>query len=208
MRASSEEKAQWRDKCRRKLAGHIMERVGIAIEPSQVRLITGRDDQYRWRVHPPVGHLFSKQLSEHDVGAFKALCQGLGKTFDAVPRNEEMSITPSIEGGPVRLSSSSAQTSLSSRIDELQELNAELASQISELQERVASAMVTKERLEGEIELVNETNRLLRQEIQKKALEIAYFRDASYRYAEGIRKMIPIIEGLKNTATFTADGCF
>jgi hypothetical protein len=68
--------------------------------------------------------------------------------------------------------------------------------------------MVTRERLEGEIELVNETNRLLRQEIQKKALEIAYFRDASYRYAEGIRKMIPIIEGLKNTATFTADGCF
>ncbi|KAL2015219.1 hypothetical protein VTK56DRAFT_6058 [Thermocarpiscus australiensis] len=208
MRQSSVERARWREKCRRELADHIRERVGIAIEPSDVRLITGRDDAYRWQVFPPVRHLFSKQLSEHNVGAFKDLCQGLGKTFEAVPRSEETSITPSIGGGPARLSNSSAQTSLSSRIDELQELNAELVNQISNLQDRIASAMATKERLEGEIELVNETNRLLRQEIQKKAQETAYFRDASYRYAEGIRKMIPIIEGLKNTATFTEDGCF
>ena len=107
-----------------------------------------------------------------------------------------------------KLSTSSSAQTLSSRIDELQELNAEFVKQISSLQDRLASQIAVKKRLEGELDLVNETNRLLRQEIQKKAQECDYFRVASYKYAEGIRKMIPIIEGLENTATFTADGCF
>ena len=190
-------------------------------------MITSREDQYRWRVLPELQHLFTKQLSDHTLGAFKDLCEGLGKTFEAVPQTEGRSITPSIGSAisvPTRvsqvtrqvvlvltnekLSTSSAQTSLSSRIDELQELNAELVKEISSLHDQVASELAVKKRLEGELGLLNETNRQLRQEIEKKAQERDYFWVASVKYAEGIRRMVPIIDGLKNTATFTADGCF
>jgi hypothetical protein len=107
-----------------------------------------------------------------------------------------------------KLSTSSAQTSLSSHIDELRELNAELVREISSLRDRIASEITVRKRLEGELDLLNETNRQLRQEIQKSARERDYFRVAGFKYAEGIRQMVPIIDGLQNTATFTADGCF
>lgn len=107
-----------------------------------------------------------------------------------------------------KLYTSNTQTTLGSCIDDLQERNAELVKEISSLQDRLASELDSKERLEGELDLVNETNRLLKQEIQKKLQECDYFRKASYKYTEGIRKMLPIINGLRNTATFTAEGYF
>ncbi len=190
-------------------------------------MITTREDQYRWQVLPEIQHLFTKQLSDHTRGAFKNLCEGLGNTFEAIPQTEGRSITPSIRSAisaPTRvsqvtrqvvlvltnekLSTSSVQTSLSSRIDELQELNADLVKEISSLQDQVAFEMAVKERLEGELGLLNETNRQLRQEIQKKTQERDYFRIATAQYAEGIRRMLPIIEGLGKAPPLTADGCF
>jgi len=59
--------------------------VGISIEPSQVRLITGTDDRYTWKVLPEKKHLFSKNISDHSIGAYKELCEGISVAFEAVP---------------------------------------------------------------------------------------------------------------------------
>ncbi|KAB5515613.1 hypothetical protein GE09DRAFT_1045727 [Coniochaeta sp. 2T2.1] len=195
MRPSSIERRHWRDKCRELLAVHIRQRVGVAIEPSDVRLVTSKEDQYCWRAVPQMRHLFSKQLSDHNLGAFKDLCRGVGITFEAVPRSDNRSITP-------------GQTTLSSRIDELQELNADLVKEMSNLRDRLATEMAARERLESELDLVNETNRLLKEDARKTSQQCDHFRNACHKYAEGIRRMFPIVEGLRNTATFTAEGEF
>jgi hypothetical protein len=60
-------------------------KVGIVIEPSQVRLVTGADDLYTWKVLPQKKHLFSKNISDHSIGAYKELCEGIDSAFEAVP---------------------------------------------------------------------------------------------------------------------------
>ncbi|KAK3933977.1 hypothetical protein QBC46DRAFT_368491 [Diplogelasinospora grovesii] len=177
-RPSSLKRRRWRDKCRELLADHIRKRIGITLEPSDVRL----------RALPHKRHLFIKQLSDHTLRAYKDLCEGVRVTFKAVPW--------------------STQTTLSSRIDQLQELNAELTKQISNLRDCLTLETEAKERLQAELHLLNETNNLLRQEVQKRTRECSYFKDASSKYAEGIRKVFPIIQGLQSTPTLTEDGCF
>ena len=59
-------------------------KVRIVIEPSQVRLVTGADDLYTWKVLPQKKHLFSKNISDHSIGAYKELCEGIDSAFEAV----------------------------------------------------------------------------------------------------------------------------
>lgn len=80
--------------------------------------------------------------------------------------------------------------------------------ELSDLRDRLATETGARERLESELELVNETNRLLKVEVRKITRQCDYFRNASHKHAEGIRKVFPIVEGLRDTATFTAEGEF
>jgi hypothetical protein len=59
-------------------------RIGISIEPSQVRLTPGPVDLYRWKVLPVKRQLFSKNLSDHSIGAYKELYRGVGISFEAI----------------------------------------------------------------------------------------------------------------------------
>jgi hypothetical protein len=62
--------------------------LGIIVEPSRVRLSPGADDQYVWKILPEkkelLSKIFEKNLSDHSIGAYKELCQGVGVTFEAV----------------------------------------------------------------------------------------------------------------------------
>ena len=105
-----------------------------------------------------------------------------------------------------KLSTGSTQTTLSSRIDELQELNDELVKEISSLRDRLVLETREKEKLAGELHLVNETNSLLRKEVEKKTRQCNYFRDTSYKYSEGIGNLHQILEKLRDSTTFTDEG--
>lgn len=59
-------------------------KLGLSIEPAEVRLITGADDLYTWQRLPEKNHLFKKQLSKHSIGAYRELCRGVGVSFEAV----------------------------------------------------------------------------------------------------------------------------
>ncbi|KAH8655517.1 hypothetical protein BX600DRAFT_440036 [Xylariales sp. PMI_506] len=64
-RASNIERKEWRSRCRDMLANHI--------------------DPYSWKFLPEVKHLFSKNLSDHSINAYKQLCQSLGESFEVIP---------------------------------------------------------------------------------------------------------------------------
>jgi hypothetical protein len=60
-------------------------KISIAIKPSQVRLILSADDPYSWKVLPEKKYLFSKNISDHLINAYKELCGEIGVLFEAVP---------------------------------------------------------------------------------------------------------------------------
>ncbi len=59
-------------------------KLGISIEPAEVRLITSADDPYTWQILPEKEHLFKKYLSKHSIGAYRELYRGVGVSFEAV----------------------------------------------------------------------------------------------------------------------------
>ena len=50
----------------------------------QVRLITGADDPYAWKVLPEKEHLFKKHLSKHSIGAYVELWREVRVPFEAM----------------------------------------------------------------------------------------------------------------------------
>ena len=91
-RPSNANRATYRKKCREKLSGHIsmtffrfrgrgganrsirVAKLGIYVDPTEVRLITSADDAYTWQNLPRIQYLFQKQLSKHSVRAYRELC--------------------------------------------------------------------------------------------------------------------------------------
>jgi len=77
LRSSNLDRAAYRTKCRQKLSQHIRKvcypvensncwrslkvtKLGISIEPAEVRLITSNDDPYTWQKLSEKQHLFKK----------------------------------------------------------------------------------------------------------------------------------------------------
>jgi hypothetical protein len=58
--------------------------VGILIKLLQVRLITGTNNPYTWKVLLEKKHLFSKNISDYLIGAYKELYKGINITFKAI----------------------------------------------------------------------------------------------------------------------------
>ncbi|KFZ22685.1 hypothetical protein V502_02835, partial [Pseudogymnoascus sp. VKM F-4520 (FW-2644)] len=64
---------------------HIHSQLGLAILPTDVKLITKPEDLYQWSILTPgKAALFNKQLSKHSTGAYIDLCNGVGVHFKAV----------------------------------------------------------------------------------------------------------------------------
>ena len=103
---SNIERSEWREKCRRELVQHISlstppqshiqnadnftdDKLGLNIDPADVRLIPNAVDQYRWGPIPGKeamfkGSLFERHLSKLSIGPLMELRRGVGKTFQAI----------------------------------------------------------------------------------------------------------------------------
>lgn len=68
--------------CLKELPG---QKLGITVQPAQIRLLPRHDDLYCWKWLPGKSYLFSKNLSDHSTGAYKELYKGVGVTFEAAP---------------------------------------------------------------------------------------------------------------------------
>jgi hypothetical protein len=65
-----------------------VDRLGILVEPSQVRLKPNPDDGYLWEKLDNKEHLFSKNISDHSTGALKELYRDVGLSFEAVANDK------------------------------------------------------------------------------------------------------------------------
>ena len=61
-----------------------MVKLGLSIDPEDVRLITNAGDPYLWQALPEKERLFRKHLSKDSVGAYGTLCREVGLSFKAV----------------------------------------------------------------------------------------------------------------------------
>lgn len=100
--------------------------LGLRIEPSQIRLKTNPDDAYLWERLEGKAHLFSKNISDHTVGALKELYREVGQSFHVAENNKSGIFQ---DGSTRGLHCPKESVSYRSRIDDLER---NLITQISE----------------------------------------------------------------------------
>ena len=61
-----------------------MTKLGILIEQADVRLITGVNDLYTWKILAEKEHLFKRVLCKHSIRAYRELCRGVGVSSEAI----------------------------------------------------------------------------------------------------------------------------
>lgn len=176
LRSSSLNRAAYRAKCRKRLSEHIRKgeppsegdpsltksqvaKLGITIEPAEVRLITNAEDPYIWQALPEKNHLFKKQLSKHNISAYRELCREVGLSFEAALAPDSSSFTgrePN-KGRQATISLSSPQTPQTSFTAVIERLKSEKLTLIAEMNKSKDKAMKATQLKEMAEE---ETNRL------------------------------------------------
>ena len=101
IRTSNLERGKWRSKCREQLSKYIRKaspassstvantipesRIDIIIELLQVCLIPGTNNPYSWKVLPEKKYLFSKNINDYSISAYKELYREISVLFKAIP---------------------------------------------------------------------------------------------------------------------------
>ncbi|KAI1416943.1 hypothetical protein F5Y13DRAFT_185777 [Hypoxylon sp. FL1857] len=201
---SNLERAKWRTKCRQVLSEHINQKLGIEIEPPQVRLHTNTDDGYSWQVLPEKRHLFSKNLSDHSIKAYKELCEGVGATFEAIRTSPE---TPSIYPEQNAFTSvCPGPLSFISRINELQVQNDYLSQQFNLLKLQLEAEVKLRLSLEEKLKVAYDKSDAMQNDLQAATRRENLFRGMVLRYSQGIAKLVPIMNDLQTNPGITDEG--
>lgn len=121
-------------------------KLGISIEPAEVRLIPSATDPYTWQILPEKEHLFKKHLSKHSIGAYRELCRGVGVSFEAVlaPESSNTAEQKLLKGrGGARVGGqdiSSPEISFTTVIEQLKREKFKMAAELSKLHDQAAKA--------------------------------------------------------------------
>ncbi|PVH69406.1 hypothetical protein DL98DRAFT_661712 [Cadophora sp. DSE1049] len=198
IRSSNLERSRWRSRCREELSKHIQKKVGIVIEPSQVRLVTGADDLYTWKVLPQKKHLFSKNISDHSIGAYKELCEGIDSAFEAVPVTTKTRARSAEYVQETLMSTESPQASFSAKIDELREENKNLERELKQWKDQATAESKLRQESEQERSQLRDANQTLQCELQKSVMAADYFRSSISQYSQMVARIMPLMEELRN----------
>jgi Skp family chaperone for outer membrane proteins len=164
--------------------------LGILIEPAQVRLITGIDDPYTWKVLPGKEHLFGKHLSKHSIRAYMELWREVGISFEAVLATE------STDFPQKKLQESTdAKLSFTVRINNLQTENTELNNQLNEWKNQAVRESELRKLAEEQASRLKIDNQQLQQDVQNLALMADYLRGIIIRSSQEINR---VLEKLKS----------
>ncbi|KAI6080981.1 hypothetical protein F4821DRAFT_273473 [Hypoxylon rubiginosum] len=136
---------------------------------------------------PKKQYLFSKNLSDHSVKAYKDLCEGVGVIFEAVRAMPE-----SYTGQGAFVGIEPDPLSFIARINELQyQLEAEIKLRLG---------------VEEKQKLADERFNHLQEQLDAATRRESYFRSLALRYSQGFSKMIPIINDLQEDPGITEEG--
>ena len=234
VRASNVERGRWRDLCREALAQHIGEtelvehlsdwsradrraetRLNITVKASEVRLKPGPDNAYRWKVVPGkehlLAHLFSKSISEHSISAYKELCTGVGKVFEAVAPTDEITDAVQMAEGFGRFKTSLSEgvdMSFSAQIARLEEENTRLSTDTEEMKRQLSVEAQRQQEVEATVEQLGQANQRLQEQCDKASLAAASYVRVLQKQFQGLSAVMPVLEGLKqdlSTAAFDVE---
>ncbi|ERF68671.1 hypothetical protein EPUS_05732 [Endocarpon pusillum Z07020] len=177
-RKSNDERALWRAKCREKLSAHLKVKLGLTIPGEDVRLITGRDDPYRWSGLPGTEHLFTKQLSKHCLRSYIEIYHWVGNSFEALPNDTvegeehpsgaslKRAVPPADRDQSVKKPRLLTQSeSFSSRIRRLEEENHTMKRQLERMTETTSTAAKAQNTLEMSLSAAQTTISQLEEEV-------------------------------------------
>ncbi|KAK1974869.1 hypothetical protein LZ30DRAFT_607035 [Colletotrichum cereale] len=181
VRQSNAKRRRGRDECRQKLADHINDRLGLGIEPINVRLNPQESDCYSWRFvqgkEAFFSKVFAKGLSDHSIGTFQLLCREVGKSFEAT---------------------STVEPSFSTIIGQLQEQNAVLSEQIRETRSRLDAEHGRRIVSEEDNHRLRSSQALLENQVREQATEMGSLRGIIAKWAADLERAWPALENMRN----------
>ncbi|KAI9770497.1 MAG: hypothetical protein M1839_003178 [Geoglossum umbratile] len=210
-RVANLERAKWRTRCRQRLSEHIQGKLGISIEPSQVRLITGIDDPYNWSFLPEKRHLFSKHLSKHSTSAYMQLCREVGTSFEAVNADTSAGHIAQVKQGDASLSQ--PDTSFAAKIEQLEAENSRLTSELNQWRDQAIKESESKRYAQKEVDELQSTLQTARAEIQQMrheinnwALTADFFKKSTIQSYRGLNEEFLLLEKLKSEVPALCNG--
>ncbi|GFG17784.1 hypothetical protein IFM61392_10217 [Aspergillus lentulus] len=144
-----------RNNCRKLLAQHIGEKLGLTISPDQVRTKPRQDDPYRWFLSERVKEegLFDSNLSDLSSGKF-------GRILKALENEEIEAVPPEFEESPINegMQNSASDYSFPATIRRLEQEKNDALSNYEEL--RASCSRLTDEisMLKQELEHLQDKN--------------------------------------------------
>ncbi|KAE8397424.1 hypothetical protein BDV37DRAFT_289421 [Aspergillus pseudonomiae] len=185
-------RASWRSKCRKDLAQHIREKIGIHLKPSEVRLKSTEELQYIWKIDDPsLEPLFDKHLSKHSVGAYMQLSQEVGQSFHAV-RHQGIMQRPS-------------NTVLDAQYQQIKGENAQLLERLHLAEKDRAGLELARAKAEDEVQahkaMIQESMHLHQQDIQYWMTVAAYYRTNFTRCVDSLRQLIVFAQTVESEAS-------
>ncbi|KAI9770977.1 MAG: hypothetical protein M1840_002681 [Geoglossum simile] len=194
-RVANLERAKWRARCRQQLSEHIKSKLGISVEPSQVRLITGVGDPYNWTFPPEKQYLFGKHLSKHSIGAYMELCRDIGVSFEAVAAGISTQCTTQV------------------RQEQLEAENARLTSELKRWQDKAVKESELKGHAEDEVNQLQSALQAaqtdiqqMRHEVNNWALTADFFRKSTVQSYKGLNEAFLLLKKLKSELPALCNG--
>ncbi|KAH7188006.1 hypothetical protein DER44DRAFT_679950 [Fusarium oxysporum] len=145
-RLSNIQRGRRRQECREMLSKHVRSRLGVSVEPSEIRLSLRPTDPYKWEIlsgkEESLRRVFAKKLSDHSIGTYNLLCEEVGVTFEAVskaPSNCDPGVYTPL-----------ADESFSSRIAELKGENENIHQQLHEWKDRANKESERRRKVDAE----------------------------------------------------------
>ncbi|QBZ66673.1 hypothetical protein PoMZ_13656 [Pyricularia oryzae] len=171
------------------------ERLGVSVQPSDVRLNPGKNDPYRWKFIPgeeeTLKPIFAKNLSDHSTGIYQLLCYGVGKRFEAVPAENA---TPPFQSATTLLPTG---TSFTDTIENLSEENGKLCKEVDDLKRRLEVEENTRWKMEEENRQMQVSQAELQFQLQQLLGFVENLRVNVSNYCRGMDQVVPLLEELK-----------
>ncbi|EEU38588.1 uncharacterized protein NECHADRAFT_88462 [Fusarium vanettenii 77-13-4] len=189
--------------CGEKLAAHI--------EPAEVRLVTMQSDAYTWIHTTEVAHLFSKDLADHGVTAYRRLYQEVGQSFHAVTFTNKATVVgqassaPYVSScGPPTHNISTAQLEKMRRKDLIQYVSC-MGQQLSQMEEKAAVEAAAMVRMQQDAETLQHDNERLAQEVRQQSEDARYHRNFYYKLLESTCQLNSSVEEIQQDYMRTID---
>ncbi|KIW79862.1 hypothetical protein Z517_06477 [Fonsecaea pedrosoi CBS 271.37] len=200
VRLSNLERRRLREECRELLSKHIESKIGIKVHPSQVRLMPKPSDPYRWKIIPEredvLSELFSKNISDHSIRAYRDLCEGVDKTFEAVS-----SAPPNTNALGSVVSLQDPKASFSAKIEHLENESARFFHELCQWRDKATAESKGRQLAEEEANRLHETNQQLQGRIREYSDRANYLTGQAMKCFEGLDKVLLVLEELRSGLT-------